>query len=150
MRRAGTIALALAAGLAASTAATPASAQRVFDMRGTWTGMAEAIVDGPANHHPPPGAAGIRPAGRFRLSQQQFTIEVIGQEGRRFWGTTASSTKRERIIGSLAVDNRTVHMVDDDGMLDGTVVDADTLEICYRHVNKDSAVVACARMTRKP
>ena len=145
-----TIALALAAGLVAGTVAMPASAQRVFDMRGTWTGMAEAIVDGPANHHPPPGAAGIRPAGRFRLSQQQFTIEVLGQEGRRFWGTTASSTRRERIIGSLAADNRTLHMVDDDGMLDGAVVDNDTLEICYRHANKDSAVVACARMTRKP
>ena len=130
--------------------ATPAAAQRVFDMRGTWTGLAEAIVDGPANHHLPPGAAGVKPAGRFRLSQQQFTVVIDGQEGRRFWGTTASSTRRERLIGSLSFDNRTVHMVDDDGMLDGTVVDGNTLEVCYRHVKSDSAVVACTRLTRQP
>ena len=149
MTRRLAVALGVAATIAAALAAGPAGAQRIFDMRGTWVGIAEAIVDGPANHHPPPGAAGIKPAGRFRLSQQEFTVEIVGQEGRRFWGTTASSTRRERLIGSLAVDGRTLYMADDDGLIDGTVVDANTLEICYRHVTGQSAVVACARLTRK-
>jgi len=126
-----------------------AGAQNVIDMKGTWTGTAEAIVDGPAQHHPAPGQPGTKPAGKFRLSEQLFTHVIEGQSGRRFWGTTSSASKTERIIGSLSVDGKTIHMVDDDGFLDGTVVNADTFDVCYRHITASSAVVACTRMLRK-
>lgn len=142
-------AIALVATVAAITAAGGAGAQNIIDLKGTWTGTAEAIVDGPAQHHPAPGAAGTKPAGKFRLSEQPFTLVVEGQAGRRFWGTTSSTSKTERIIGSLSVDGKTIHMADDDGLLDGTIVNADTFNVCYRHVNASSAVVACAVVSRK-
>ncbi len=39
-------------------------------------------------------------------------------------------------------------MVSKEGYLDGQVVDADTIEMCYRHVNATSAVVGCNLMKR--
>jgi len=142
-------AITLAATVAVMTVAGDAGAQNIIDMKGTWTGTAEAIVDGSAHHHPAPGASGAKPAGKFRLSEQSFTLVVEGQAGRRFWGTTASATKTERLLGSLAIDGKSIYMIDDDGMMDGTVLDADTLEICYRHVNPGSAVVGCTKFSRK-
>jgi hypothetical protein len=129
-------------------AAGSASAQSPIDLKGTWVGTGQNIVDGPANHHPPTGA-GVKPAAKYRLSDQTFTMTIEGQDGRRFWGTMASSNKTERLIGSLSVDGKFVYMVDDDGYIDGTVVNATTLDICYRHVRPDSAVVGCELMQRK-
>src|ERR1700733_4145008 len=104
MPKSGPAAIAVAAAV---FIAGDAGAQTIIDMKGTWTGTAEAIVDRPAQHHPAPGSAGTKPAGKFRLSEQPFTLV------RRFWGTTASATKTERLIGSLSVDGKTIHMVDD-------------------------------------
>jgi hypothetical protein len=138
-----TVAVVLTVGAAAS-----ASAQNSIDLKGIWVGNGQNIVDGPANHHPPAGA-GVKPAAKYRLSDQTFTMTIEGQDGRRFWGTMASPNKTERLIGSLSVDGKFVYMVDDDGYIDGTVVNATTLDICYRHVRPDSAVVGCELMQRK-
>jgi hypothetical protein len=135
-------------GSVAILAAGRADAQSVPDLKGTWSGNPQAIVDGPANHHPP-GADGTKPAAKYRLSEPTFTLTIEGQDGRRFWGTTASPMKTERIIGSLSVDGKSIHIVDEDGFLDGTVVDANTLDLCYRHITPASAVVACDRARRK-
>jgi hypothetical protein len=76
-------------------------------------------------------------------------VVIEGQDGRRFWGTTSSASKTERLIGSLSVDGKSIHMVDDDGFLDGTMVDANTIDVCYRHITANSAVVACETIKRK-
>lgn len=136
-------------GIAAAFAAGRADAQNVIDMKGTWTGTAQAIVDGPAGHHPPPGSLGTKPAGKYRLNDVVITLKIEGQDGRRFWGTVSSANRTERLMGSLSMDGRRVYMVDDDGYLDGTVVNVDTLDLCYRHVTAESAVVACELMFRK-
>lgn len=146
MRMLGTVA---GLGFAVTLITTTANAQNIIDMKGTWTGTVEAIVDGPALHHPAPGQGGAKPAGKFRLSEQPFTLVIEGQSGRRFWGTTSSPTGTERLMGSVSIDGKSIYMVDDDGFHDGTVVNADTLEVCYRHVNASSAVVACAPVSRK-
>src|SRR4051794_8451823 len=96
------IAVAFLAG-AALLFAGSAGAQSVVDIKGVWKGDAQNIVDGPANHHPPSGT-GIRPAAKYLLSDQTFTMTIDGQDGRRFWGTMASSRKTERLIGSFSVD----------------------------------------------
>ena len=137
---------AMGLSLAILLAAGAARAQ-VIDLKGTWTGMAEAILEGPAAHHGGPQASGA--GSRFKLSQQPFTFVFEGQEGRRFWGSVSSPSGTERAIGSLSVDGKSIHIVDDDGMVDGTVVNADTLDLCYRHVSKESAVVSCLQVTRK-
>ena len=136
-------------GFAMTLIAAAANAQNIVDMKGTWIGQAEAIVDGPAQHHPAPGAAGTAPAGKYRLSEPTFTLVIEGQSGRRFWGTTSSATHTERLLGSLSFDGKRIHMVDDDGYNDGVMIDADTFESCYRHITATSAVVACAIAKRK-
>lgn len=133
------IVLTLAAGAAQAQA-------QVIELKGTWTGIAESIFEGPTAHHDQPGSSGA--GSRFKLHQRPFTYVFEGQAGRRFWGTVSSPGGTERVIGSLSVDGKAIHMVDDDGIIDGTVVNADTLDLCYRHVSKESAVVACLRLSR--
>ncbi|MBS0542107.1 MAG: hypothetical protein JSR47_25320 [Proteobacteria bacterium] len=137
---------ALAAGL--SLAVTAGAQAQTVDMKGTWTGDAQNIVSGPANHHPSTGP-GVRPADAHRLSDQKFTMKIDGQDGRRFWGTIGTASKTERVIGSFSTDNKRVYMVDDDGYIDGVVVDATTLDVCYRHVRPDSGVVGCELLKKQ-
>lgn len=120
----------------------------VIDIKGTWIGHAQNIVEGSAHHHQR-GAAGTKEAGKFLLSDQTFTFRFEGQDGRRFWGTISSATKTERLIGSFSTDGKRVYMVDEDGMIDGVVIDANKIDICYRHVRPESAVVGCELMERK-
>ena len=59
-----------------------AGAQTYMNMKGTWVGTGEAIVDGPSAHHPLTDPS--KPAATFRLRQQTFTYKIEGQDGRRF------------------------------------------------------------------
>ena len=127
---------------AASAPATP------FNMMGTWTGNNESIVDGPATHHPPGVTA--KSAGKYRLRQQNFTYKFEGQDRKRFWGTMGSENQVNiRMIGSLSIDGKWIYMVSKEGYLDGQVIDADTIEMCYRHAKPESAVIGCNLMKRQ-
>ena len=96
--------LALAATLA-SPAVALAQAPPVFDMRGTWQGSNEGLVDGPATHHP--ADATTRPAGKFRIERQTFTYTFDGQDGRLFWGTMGGEhVKNIRMLGTLSIDRK--------------------------------------------
>lgn len=55
----------------------------------------------------------------------------------------------ERLIGSVAADNKTVYFVTGEGYIDGVVTSANTMDICYRHVLPGSAVVACNQWVRQ-
>lgn len=123
-------------------------AEHMIDLKGTWKGTSQTIVDGSSAHHPAAGAPGVRGAGKYRLSEQPFTLTVEGQDGRRFWGTIASPAHSERVIGSLSVDGKQVYLVDHKGYIDGTVVNADRLDIYYRQVLPGSAVVSGLSMHR--
>ena len=54
-----------------------------------------------------------------------------------------------RILGTLSIDGKTVYMVSKEGYIDGTLIDVDTIESCYRHVNPQSAVIGCNLMKRQ-
>lgn len=133
---------------AAATAQPAAAAPSLPDLKGTWMGKGEAIVDGPAGHHPP-GAAG-KTAGNYRLREETFTVRIEGQDGKRMWGSFSSPQRAaERLIGSVAADNKTVYFVTGEGYIDGVVTNANTMDICYRHVLPGSAVVACNQWVRQ-
>lgn len=121
-----------------------AGAQTYMNM---WIGTGEAIVDGPSAHHLPTDPA--KPAATFRLRQQTFTYKIEGQDGRRFWGSIASEHVTERLIGSLSANGKWVYMAGRQGLLDGEVVDADTIQMCYREALPDLAVVGCNEMKRQ-
>jgi hypothetical protein len=127
--------------------AASAGAQTYMDLKGTWIGTGEAIVDGPSAHHLPTDPA--KPAATFRLRHQTFTYRIEGQDGRRFWGSIASEHVTERLIGSLSANGKAVYMAGRQGLLDGEVVDADTIQMCYREALPDLAVVGCNEMKRQ-
>lgn len=132
----------------AAQSAPAATATAIPDLKGTWVGKGEAIVDGPAGHHPPGVAA--KTAGTYRLREETFTMRIEGQDGKRVWGTVASAQRAgERLIGSIAADNKTVYFVGGEGYIDGVVVNANTMDVCYRHVLPGSAVVACNQWVRQ-
>ena len=140
--KSGFIALAEVALTAAGT-----SAQDIPNLKGTWTGDAPVIVAGASRHQP--AGTDAQAAGTYRLANQTMTYTIEGQDGRRFWGTLSSPRATERLIGSLAVDGKHVYMVDDDGYIDGIVMDANRIDVCYREAYPDRAVVACESIMRQ-
>lgn len=129
--QAAAVVLLLAATAAAQTPPSPPP----FDMRGTWKGTSEGVIQDSS--------------GNIRLRAAAYTYRIDGQDGKRFWGTASSDlVTNERLIGSLSNDGKWIYMAGQDGILDGQIVDADTIEMCYRHANAASAVVGCNRMKR--
>jgi hypothetical protein len=126
-------------------AASPAAAQNaVPDLRGKWAGESESVVLGGGNpHHPPTQSA------EPRFSSVKFTMTIDRQEGRRFAGIFASATSTETVIGILA-RNGTIHMVDDDGYDSGTMLAANRMELCYRHLSAQARIVSCTELTKQP
>jgi hypothetical protein len=126
--------------------ATPTRAQGAFDMKGGWSGTTKAIVRGMAAHHP--AAEASKPAGSARLRELTFTYKIEGQDGPRFWGTVSSPIRTEPVIGAIAADGKRIYIVTQDGFVDGVIVDNDTIDICFRHLQSDGAVVACNVLKR--
>ncbi len=144
------ISIARVSGLAAASLlflGGAAGAQTYIDMKGTWKGTGEAIVDGPSIHHPPSAAA--KPAANYRLRVQTYTYKIDGQDGRRFWGTVSGEFASERLVGSFSANGKWVYMAGQQGLLDGEVIDADTIQMCYREASAALAVVACNEMKRQ-
>jgi len=138
---------ALAFGFGLAACAGPATAQPVINLVGTWTGTAQAIVDGVSPAHP--ADAPSRPAGPYRLLEFPFTYRIDGQDGRRFWGVGTSGDRSERIIGAVSSDGQRIYIVGADGYFDGVVMNTNTMEICYRQAGAASAAVACDVVTRQ-
>jgi hypothetical protein len=92
-------------------------------------------------HHPAnePGKA----VGEYRLREVKFSYRIEGQDGTRFWGSLTSPYRTERLMGSIAADGKRIYMVDQDGFIDGVFIDPDTIDVCYREIKPDSAVVSC-------
>jgi hypothetical protein len=126
-------------------AATPAAAQTAIpDLRGTWTGESESIVLGGGNpHHAATQSA------EPRFSSVKFTMTVDKQDGRRFAGTFSSPTSSETVIGVLSRGG-TIYMVDDDGYDSGTMLAANRMELCYRHLSARARIVSCTELTKQP
>jgi hypothetical protein len=70
------------------------------------------------------------------LLEKDLVIEVVGQEGNRFWGNQTIMGNGERteepMIGELTGENnKTVVIVDKDGYINGRLIGNDTLSFCY-------------------
>jgi hypothetical protein len=126
-------------------AAAPAAAQNaVPDLRGTWAGESESVVLGGGNSHHP-----ANQAAEARFSSVKFTMTIDKQEGRRFAGTFASAASSEIVIGIVARTG-TIYMVDDDGYDSGSMLAANRMELCYRHLSAKARIVSCTELTKQP
>ena len=125
---------------AGDTAAATEAA--IPDLKGTWVGTGESIVTGMALHHA--AQSGKDPL----LDNVQFTYVISGQDGHRFWGILKSVQGEERISGVVARDGKTILAQDNDGVIHGLLVDADTIDLIYNH-GGSSTVVALNTIKRQ-
>jgi hypothetical protein len=74
---------------------------------------------------------------------------VTKQQGRIIHGAVKSDRATKNFVGAIGTDNKTIYYADEDGLLEGKLIDKDTMEIVYRHVTPADAVVAVGIWTRK-
>jgi len=126
-----------------------AAAEGVPDLIGTWIPTEGAhLLDGPTLHH----QSGTEPAGdedTHHAHTSSFHFVFEGQDGRTFWGTFSSAQVSESLIGAISVDGERFVITDEDGMFFGTVVDNDTLDYCYAHIDPEHRAVACGLLVRE-
>ena len=134
--------LGLACGLALG--ASLAWAEDFPDLKGTWKGTNEAVVLGQGAHHPNPGGQ----AGP-RTTNTDFTVTFAGQDGRRFWGTIASPTATEPLLGVFASDRQTLYMADVDGYTIAKLTSDGKIDMCYLRSGKDMTLAACLLLAKQ-
>jgi hypothetical protein len=112
-----------------------------FDMKGTWTGTSKSIVNGPAGHHP--AGATSKAAGNNRLTELPFTTKIDGQDGNRVWGSLSSAAATDPVIGVISPDGKQLRLIlKGRGVIEGTIVDPDTINIFYTEEHNGVAVAA--------
>ena len=142
--RCATFALALVAGSGVAVAQTPP----VIDMKGTWKITVDLVIDGTSPHNP--AQAESKAAGKFRLRSQVIVFKLEGQDGRRFWGTvTSEHDPGQRAVGTVSPDGKWVYLVGRVNLGDGMVIDADTIQMCFRHAGETSAMAGCGETKRQ-
>ena len=110
---------------------------------GTWTLKSEGGVllkgqePGPKTHH------------KDAFNTLIAEAVVTKQQGRIMHGTFKSAKATENFVAAIGHDNKTIYYADEDGFLEGKLIDKDTMEIIYRHVTPADAVVAVGLWTRK-
>jgi hypothetical protein len=76
-------------------------------------------------------------------------IEITKQDGRVLFGIFRSSRATEQFIAVIGHDNKTLYYVDEDGFVDGRIINKDKIEVVYRHVTPTDTVAAVGVYTRK-
>jgi hypothetical protein len=127
-----------------SFANTAAAQSGIPDVRGTWRGESESIVQGVGNPH---HAGTATPAPR--LNSIAFTLAVDMQNGRRFSGTFSSARGNDPVIAVIS-RNGTIHMVDDDGFTTGTMLAPNRMELCFLARTSTSRIASCTELTKQP
>ena len=113
------------------------------DMVGTWIVKGEGGVLvkgnalGPKAHH----------TGEF--STMTAEAIVTKQQGRVLHGTFKSAKATERFIAVIGMDNKSFYYADEDGTLEGKIVNKDRIDVIYRHVSSSDTVIAVGTWTRK-
>lgn len=135
----------LICGAAVVFAASSASAQTPPNLVGTWKGKAEAVFVGPTPYRVAEGT------GPNFGGQIEYSYVVKQQQGARFAGEQSAGKVTEMIIGTLRPPEfRSGIILDHDGESDFTLRDAKTMDVCYRHTNMTSKVVACFTLEKQP
>lgn len=110
---------------------------------GTWTVKAEGGIllkgsaPGSKTHH----------AGEFSALSAEAV--VTKQQGRVLHGIFTSPKATEKFIAVIGLDNKSFYFADEDGTMDGKIMNKDKIEIVYRHVTTSDTVVAVGTWIRK-
>lgn len=79
----------------------------------------------------------------------KFTMTIDTQKGRLISGTRTSAANKEKVIGVISLDNKSVYMVDQDGYLVCKLIDPDKMEMIYMQATYPVQVVGQGVYTRK-
>jgi hypothetical protein len=104
------------------------------------------------NNSSPLQAATIpsKAAGPNRLTEVEFTMTIQGQQDVRFWGTRGSATRVEPVIGVISADGKRIRVIPESGgLIEGTFVDNDSIEIFYLENRNGESVAATNVFKRK-
>ncbi len=115
-------------------------------MRGQWKGTNEGVVLGTGMYH----REGGKP-GEPHMVSKEFTLNIKGQEGRKFWGEIVSKDDTGPLLGVIANDKQTIHYVDNagGGHMAGKFIGPGRYEICYLRPGKDVMVAACTLFAKQ-
>ena len=135
--------------LLVACAFTPAFAQQVPNVIGTWAGETNDAVIGAGRHYP--GGK----AGEIRFVKEKVTYKFDRQEKRAFSGIVTIAGINIPIVGSIAGDLMSGAMADKDGVYSFKMMDANKITLCFASAavnpaNKASGPVAdCHDVVRK-
>jgi hypothetical protein len=125
-----------AAGICFADSAIP-------NLVGTWTVKAEGAVitkssaPGPKTHH----------GGEF--STLTAEVVVTKQQGRVLHGTFTSPKATEKFVAVIGTDNKSFYYADEDGTMEGKIINKDRIDVFYHHVTSADTVIAVGTWTRK-
>lgn len=126
-------------------AVSSAPAQTPPNLVGIWKGKAQAVFIGPTPYRV---AEGANPNFGGEI---EYSYVVKQQQGARFSGDQSAGKVTETIIGALRPPEfRSGIILDNDGESDFTLRNATTMDVCYRHINLTSKVVACFTLEKQP
>ncbi|MEJ2589616.1 MAG: hypothetical protein P8165_18955 [Deltaproteobacteria bacterium] len=74
---------------------------------------------------------------------------VTKQQGRVLHGVFKSPRSSEKFIAAISMDNKKFYLADDDGFLEGEIVDNDRINVVYRHVTGADTVIGVGTWMRK-
>ncbi len=137
-----------AAALITMAAATAAHAAETPDLRGAWIeiddGASVVRRGGPFEHFDRSGddASFVNPG--------RFTLTVERQEAAAFAGTWASTARTDPMVGVVARDGRTLMLADDNGPMQGRILDDGDLEICRALADATRMMATCRVLRRAP
>ena len=134
-----------AAGLLMTSAVSMAQDTGGYpDLRGQWKGTSQAVVVGGGPHN----RAKSKP-GETRTHDQDFVLNITGQEGPKFWGEQVSKSDVTKKLGVFASDKQTIYMVDNVGGHNiGKLLEPNKFEACYQRTGKDHMVAGCTILSR--
>jgi hypothetical protein len=110
---------------------------------GTWTVQAEggvllkSVAHGVKTHH------------RGEFSTLKAEAVVTKQQGRVMHGIFKSQRATEKFIAVISEDNKSFYYADEDGFMEGDMINKDTMNVIYRHVTANDTVIGVGTWTRK-
>ena len=110
---------------------------------GTWTVQAEGgvLLKG--------GTHGAKTHHRGEFSTLKAEAVVTKQQGRVMHGIFKSQRAAEKFVAVIAEDNKSFYYADEDGFMEGNMVNKDTMNVIYRHVTANDTVIGVGTWTRK-
>lgn len=112
------------------------------DLVGAWVGTSRAIVMANSGHYTGSGQ-GEQP----RFASSELVVVFTQQDRGRYIGTITSAGHTEPKLMVVAEDRKTLRTTDIDGTSMGTILDANSFELCYAQNNP--SVVSCVVLRRR-